>query len=93
MQYDYAKSVYDELKNFEGKATFEGSDVVIEYFVLMPKPELEDFSLPGFLDEYKANSSFEIEGPHDIAYTIIGISTHPREYTDDADYLARLIVG
>lgn len=93
MQYDYAKSVFDELKNFEGKVTFEGSNVVIDYFVLMPKPELGDFSLPGFLSEYNANTSFEIEGGHGQAFTIIGINRELPDYTDDADYLAKLTVG
>lgn len=93
MKYEYAKSVFDELKNFEAKATMPGSETVIEFFVLMPKAELEDFSLEGFLGQYTANTSFEIEGNHNGSYTIIGINSSNREYTTDADYLARMVVG
>lgn len=93
MKYEYAKSVFDELKNFEAKAAMPGSETVIDFFVLMPKAELEDFSLEGFLDLYTANTSFEIEGNHNVSYTIIGVSTNNHEYTTDADYLARMVVG
>lgn len=92
MQYDYAKDIFDELKNVEGKATFEGSETVIDYFVLLPKEELGDFSLEGFLKQYAANTSFEIEGNHELAYTIIGINAQIPEYTDDGDYLAKLTI-
>ena len=92
MTYDYAKDIFDELKNVEGKATIEGSETVIDYFVLLPKEELDDFSLSGFLKQYTANTSFEIEGNHDLAYTIIGINAAAAEYTDDADYLAKLTI-
>jgi hypothetical protein len=92
MIYDYAKDIFDELKNFEGKATFEGSETVIDYFVLLPKEELDDFSLPGFLEQYTANTSFEVEGNHNLAYTIIGINTATPDYTDDSDYLAKLTI-
>ncbi|WP_162927013.1 hypothetical protein [Flavobacterium psychrotrophum] len=92
MTYDYAKDIFDELKNYEGKATFEGSETGIDYFVLLPKEELDDFSLAGFLEQYTANTSFEVEGNHSLAYTIIGINATLPDYTDDADYLAKLTV-
>lgn len=92
MNYDYAKDIFDALKNVEGKATFEGSETVIDFFVLLPKEELDDFSLSGFLEQYDANTSFEVEGNHNIAYSIIGINTEIPDYTDDADYLAKLTI-
>lgn len=92
MQYEEAKDIFDELKNFDGKATFKGEETIIDYFVLLPKPELEDFNLKGFLEQYSSSSSFEIEGNHDEAYTIIGINTSKPDYFTDADYLAKLTV-
>jgi hypothetical protein len=92
MNYENAKDTFDELKNFEGRATFKGKETVIEYFVLLPRTELEDFSLERFLDHYTASGSFEIEGDHDAKYTIIGINAAKRIYSDDADYFARLLV-
>lgn len=92
MKYQEAKDIFDELKNYEGKATFEGETTVIEYFVLLPKPELEDFDLKGFLDKYTASGSFEVEGDHKLAYTIIGNNTNKPDYFTDADYLAKLTV-
>ena len=92
MKYQEAKDIFDELKNFEGRATFKGEETIIDYFVLLPKPELEDFDIRGFLDQYTSTSSFEIEGNHNEAYTIIGINDQKPAYFSDADYLAKLTV-
>jgi hypothetical protein len=37
MKYQNAKDAFDELKNFEGKATFKGEETVIDLFVLLPE--------------------------------------------------------
>jgi len=92
MKYQEAKDIFDELKNFEGRATFKGEETVIDYFVLMPKAELEDFDVKVFLGQYTTSSSFEIEGNHKEAYTLIGINEAKPDFFADADYLAKLTV-
>jgi hypothetical protein len=92
MKYDNAKDAFEELKNFEGKADFKGEETIIEYFVLLPKENLHDFNLEAFLDQYTSSGSFEVGGDHDETYTIIGINAAEGKYTDDTDYLLKLLV-
>lgn len=93
MKYLNAKDVYEELKNFEGKATFKGEETVIDYFVLLPKSEIDNFSLTDFLERYQASTSFEIEGSHeDETYTLLGISIREEKYSNDVDYFMKLLV-
>ena len=92
MKYDYAKDAFEELKNFEGKADFQGEETTIEYFVLLPKDNLDNFNLEAFLDQYTASGSFELEGDHNDKYTIIGINAKEMKYTNDTDYLLKLLV-
>ena len=93
MKYQNAKDVFDELKNFEGKATFKGEETVIDFFVLLPQHEAENINIKDFLEHHQATGSFEIEGDHDDTYTLLGINTSAPAYTDDSDYLRLLIVG
>ena len=93
MNYQNAKDAFDELKNFEGKATFRGEDTVIDYFVLLPRQGVEDLNLEPFLKQYTANSSFEIEGNHDEPYTIIAINTEDMKYNNDTDYFLTMLVN
>jgi len=93
MTYDNAKDVFEELKNFEGKADFKGEEIIIDYFVLLPKAQLDDFNLEAFLDLYTASGSFEVEGNHDEKYTIIGINTATLRYTNDTDYFMTMLVN
>ena len=93
MNYQNAKDAFDELKNFEGKATFRGEDTVIDYFVLLPRQGVEDLNLEPFLEQYTANSSFEIEGNHDEPYTIIAINTEDMKYNNDTDYFLTMLVN
>ncbi|MCW4467420.1 hypothetical protein OGH69_00435 [Flavobacterium sp. MFBS3-15] len=93
MDYQYAKDAFDELKNFEGKADFKGTDTVIDYFVLLPKSALDGFDIRDFLATHQSTGSFEIEGGHeDEKYTLIGISTARKEYSNDVDYFLKLLV-
>jgi hypothetical protein len=93
MKYLDAKDVFEELKSFEGKATFKGENTIIDYFVLLPKTEIEDFDVKTFLETYQASTSFEIEGYHQKEpYTILGISIDGEHWSDDVDYFMRLIV-
>ncbi|PZR19447.1 MAG: hypothetical protein DI539_13970 [Flavobacterium psychrophilum] len=93
MKYLDAKDVFEELKSFEGKATFKGEETVIDYFVLLPKSEMEDFDVKAFLETYEASTSFEIEGYHEKeSYTLIGITMKEERYTNDVDYFMKMIV-
>jgi len=92
MTYNNAKDVFEELKNFEGKADFKGEKTIIDYFVLLPKDDVTNLNLEAFLEKYTASGSFEIEGDHDAAYTIIGINTSEMKYSDDTDYFMKLLV-
>lgn len=93
MKYQDAKDAFEELKSFEGKATFKGEETLIDYFVLLPETDIENFNLPKFTDTYQASTSFEIEGSHDDEpYTIIGISMTDEKYTNDVDYFLKLLV-
>lgn len=93
MKYLDAKDVFEELKSFEGKTTFKGEDVVIDYFVLLPKTDIEDFNVNTFLDTYQASTSFEIEGSHEgEPYTLIGINIDEERYSNDVDYFMKLLV-
>ena len=93
MNYQNAKDAFDELKNFEGNATFKGEDTVITYFVLLPKQDVEDLSLKPFLEQYAASGSFEIEGNHDEPYTIIAINTDEMKYNNDTDYFLTMLIN
>ncbi|MDV6167926.1 hypothetical protein R1T16_05785 [Flavobacterium sp. DG1-102-2] len=93
MKYLDAKDTYEELKAFEGKATFKGEETLIDYFVLLPKSELDNFDLTSFFERYQASTSFEIEGSHeDEAYTLLGVSITEEKYANDIDYFMKLIV-
>lgn len=93
MKYQDAQDVFEELKNFEGKATFKGEETVIDYFVLLPKSEIENFNISNFIERYQASTSFEIEGSHeDEAYTILAISFQQEKYSNDVDYFMKLLV-
>jgi len=93
MTYQNAKDVFDELKNFEGKATFKGEETVIDIFVLLPKEEAANIDIKEFVDHHQATGSFEIEGDHDTEYTLLGVNTSMPAFTNDTDYLRLLIVG
>lgn len=93
MKYQIAKDVFEELKNFEGKATFKGEETIIDLFVLLPESEVAGLDIKEFLGHHQATTSFEVEGNHDDNYTIIGINTSLPDYTGDSDYLQLLIVG
>lgn len=92
MKYQHAKDVYDELKNFEGTATFKGDDTVIDMFVLLPESEAQNFDVQNFLEHHKATGGFEIEGNHNESYTIIGINTAESRFSSDTDYFMSLLV-
>ena len=93
MNYQSAKEIFDELKNFEGKATFQGSATVIDLFVLLPQKEADEINPARFLDIHNASGSFEIEGDHDDDdYTIVGINTENHEYSNDMEYFRKLLV-
>jgi len=93
MKYQNAKDVFEELKNFEGKATFQGEETVIEYFVLLPKDELAEFDINRFIELHRASGSFEIEGSHEgEEYTLIGVNATDGRYSDDVDYFMKLLV-
>lgn len=92
MKYEHAQDVYDELKNFEGKATFKGEDTIIDMFILLPKSEAENFNTEEFLQRHQSIGGFEIEGNHDESYTIVGINIDHKRYSNDTDYFMKLIV-
>jgi len=93
MKYLDAKDVFEELKSFEGKATFKGEDTVIDYFVLLPKADVKDLDVKVFFDTYQASTCFEIEGSHEgEPYTLIGISINEERYSNDVDYFMKMIV-
>lgn len=93
MKYLDAKDVFEELKSFEGKATFKGEETIIDYFVLLPKTGIENFDVKVFLDTYQASTSFEIEGSHeDESYTLLGINMDEERYANDVDYFMKMIV-
>ena len=93
MDYLTAQHTYDELKSFEGKATFKGEETVIDLFVLMPKREAENLDIKNFIEHHQASGGFEVEGRHDgEEYTILGINIEEQRFTDDTDYFMQLIV-
>lgn len=92
MKYQNAKDAFEELKNFEGKATFKGEDTIIDLFVLLPQREAEDLDIKEFINTHKASSSFEIEGDHNEEYTIIAINTSLPTYSNDDDYFLQMLV-
>lgn len=93
MKYQDAKDIFDELKNFEGKATFKGEEAVIDYFVLMPKDEISNFQFDKFLETHQSSGSFEIEGSHeDEPYTLIAINSEGKRFSNDVDYFMKLLV-
>lgn len=93
MDYQYAKDAFEELKNFEGKADFKGTDTVIDYFVLLPKSGMQGFDIDAFLTTHQSTGSFEVEGSHEQEqYTIIGISAIKKDYSNDVDYFLKLLV-
>lgn len=92
MKYQNAKDAFDELKNFEGKATFKGDETVIDYFVLLPKEETASLNIKNFIEHHQATGSFEIEGDHNTEYTLLGINADTGSYSDDSDYFLQLLV-
>ncbi|MCO6148452.1 hypothetical protein [Flavobacterium sp. NRK1] len=93
MKYLDAKDVFEELKSFEGRATFKGEDTLIDYFVLLPKHETEHLDVAEFLERHQASTSFEIEGKHETeAYTIIAININEERHSNDVDYFMKMIV-
>ncbi|WP_165764676.1 hypothetical protein [Flavobacterium cyanobacteriorum] len=92
MDYQEAKDLYDELKNFEGKASFKGEDTVIDLFVLLPEEDAAALDMALFLRQHQSTGSFEISGPHNAAYTVIGINIAKQDYSNDTDYFAAMIV-
>ena len=92
MKYLNAKDAFEELKNFEGKATFKGEETVIDIFVLLPADEAKDIKIKDFLDMHQSRESFEIEGDHSGEYTLLGINLRDLRYSDDTDYFMQLIV-
>lgn len=93
MKYLDAKDAFEELKSFEGRATFKGEETVIDYFVLLPKADIKDFNVKAFLDTYQASTCFEIEGSHEgEAYTLIAINMNEERYSNDVDYFMKMIV-
>lgn len=93
MEYQRAKDAFLELQNFEGKATFKGEETKIQLFVLLPKVQMNGFDLKEFLALHQATGSFEIEGGHtEEGYTILGINTGVPAFTNDTDYLLKLLV-
>jgi hypothetical protein len=93
MNYQNAKDIFDELKNFEGKATFKGEETKIDYFVLLPRDELAQFDIDKFLDTHQSSGSFEIEGSHeDEPYTLIAVNLAEKSFSNDVDYFMKLLV-
>lgn len=93
MKYQDAQDVFEELKNFEGKATFKGEETIIDYFVLLPKDGIENFDVVNFIEHYQASTSFEVEGSHEKEdYTLIAINLEGEKYSNDIDYFMKLLV-
>ena len=92
MKYQNAKDAFEELKNFEGKATFKGEETIIDLFVLLPEQEEQDINIKEFLNSHQASGSFEIEGNHSDEYTIIGINTSSSAYSNDTDHFLQMLV-
>ena len=93
MKYLDAKDAFEELKSFEGKAAFKGEETIIDYFVLLPKHELENFDINSFFERYQASTSFEIEGSHEgESYTLLGVNILQERYSNDIDYFMKMIV-
>ena len=92
MKYQNAKDAFEELKNFEGKATFKGEETIIDFFVLLPEEEAKDIELQDFLNHHQASGSFEVEGGHSEEYTILGINTSKPAYSNDSDYFLQMLV-
>ena len=92
MKYQNAKDAFEELKNFEGKATFKGEETVIDFFVLLPEEEAKDMNIKDFLHNHQSSGSFEIEGTHSAEYIIIGINTSIPAYSNDTDYFLHMLV-
>lgn len=93
MKYQDAKDVFDELKNLEGKAAFKGEEIVMDYFVLLPKDELGQFDINKFIETHRASGSFEIEGSHENEpYTLIAINSEEGRFSNDVDYFMKLLV-
>lgn len=93
MKYQNAKDAFDELKNFEGKATFKGEDTVIDLFVLLTSDEAASIDIKEFVEHYQATGSFEVEGDNDQDYTLLGVNLGRPAYTNDTDYLLLLLIG
>ena len=64
MKYQTAKDAFEELKNFEGKATFQGEETKIDFFVLVPEEDAGNVNAESLTTTYNAGTSFEIEGSH-----------------------------
>lgn len=93
MEYQRAKDAYLELKNFEGKATLKGKETVIDLFVLLPKSQVAGIDIGSFIEKYDSSGSFEVEGTHEEEpYTIIGVNLKETAYTNDVDYLLKLLI-
>ena len=93
MKYQDAQDVFEELKNFEGKATFKGEETIIDYFVLLPKNEIKNFDVVNFIERYQASTSFEVEGEHEKEdYNLVGINLEESKYSYDVDYFMKLLV-
>jgi hypothetical protein len=92
MKYLNAKDAFEELKNFEGKATFKGEETIIDLFVLLPQDEAKGIEIKDFLDMHQSSESFEIEGDHNGEYTLLGINLGDLKWSDDTDYFMQLLV-
>lgn len=92
MNYQTAKDTFEELKNFEGKATFQGEETKISFFVLVPQDEAGKITHDTLTSTYNANSSFEIEGSHSQPYTILGVNAEEGKIVNDPDYFMKLLV-
>jgi hypothetical protein len=92
MKYLNAKDAFEELKNFEGKATFKGEDTIIDLFVLLPQQEAEGINIREFVDLHQSSGSFEIEGDHALPYTLLAINLDQLTCSNDTDYFMQLLV-
>lgn len=92
MKYLTAKDTFEELKNFEGRAMFQGEETKISFFVLVPEDEADKVTPDTLTSTYNANSSFEIEGSHNQSYTILGVNTEEGKIVNDPDYFMKLLV-
>jgi len=92
MKYLNAKDAFDELQNFEGKATFKGEETIIDLFVLLPEDEALGIDIKDFVDKHQSSGSFEIEGDHNEPYTILAINLSELKWSNDTDYFMQLLV-